>query len=111
MIRRTLVAPGTPEGAVLGFQQNRRLALSHTRAWSDVDAEAYARTTTGTGAPFEPFMLAAARRTQDVAREIFFANALRGHVDQRRIAHAPGHRQRRGRRLPQRRLYRHCALR
>jgi pimeloyl-ACP methyl ester carboxylesterase len=86
MISGTPPVPGSPEGAVLGFQQNEHMALSSTRAWSDADAEAYARTTAGPNAPFEPFMLAAARRTHDVAREIFFADALSGKVDQRRTA-------------------------
>ena len=86
MISGTPPVPGSPEGAALGFQQNPHMALASTRSWSDADAEAYARTTIGLGAPFELFMLAAARRTHDVAREIFFADALSGKVDQRRTA-------------------------
>lgn len=86
MISGTPPVKGSPEGAVLGFQQTQHMALASARHWSDADAEAYSRTTTGLGAPFEPFMLAAARRTHEVARELFFADALSGKFDQRRTA-------------------------
>jgi pimeloyl-ACP methyl ester carboxylesterase len=87
MISGTPPVPGTPEGAALGFQQNASMALSSTAAWSEADAETYAHVIVGPDAPSEPFILAAARRTHAIAREIFFANALAGVVDdQRRIA-------------------------
>ncbi len=87
MICGTPPVPGTMEGALLGFQQNQHMALSSTKAWSETDAEVYAHVTAGPEAAFEPFMLAAARRAHGAAREIFFANALAGVVDdQRQIA-------------------------
>ncbi|MFI4933631.1 MAG: alpha/beta fold hydrolase [Caulobacterales bacterium] len=86
MISGTPPIPGGLEGVALGFRQSEHMALAGAGDWSEADAEAYAHATAGAGAPFEPFMLEAARRTPGVARETFFANALGGGVDdQRRI--------------------------
>jgi pimeloyl-ACP methyl ester carboxylesterase len=84
MISGTPPVPGSMEGVALGFQQNAHMMLASSGAWSDEDAETYARATAGANAPFEPFMLDAARRTHAIAREIFFANALSGGADDQR---------------------------
>jgi len=81
MISGTPPVPGSMEGVALGFQQNAHMMLASSGVWSDEDAETYARATAGANAPFEPFMLDAARRTHAIAREIFFANALSGGAD------------------------------
>ncbi|MFI4973189.1 MAG: alpha/beta fold hydrolase [Caulobacterales bacterium] len=87
MISGTPPVPGGMEGVARGFKPSEHMALAGSGGWTDADAEAYARATAGADAPFEPFMLAAARRTPGIARETFFANALSGQVDdQRRIA-------------------------
>jgi pimeloyl-ACP methyl ester carboxylesterase len=87
LISGTPPVPGNLEGAQLGFRQNQHMALAAASDWSDADAETYARATAGINAPFEPFMLDAARRTHGVARGIFFADALTGGLhDQRRTA-------------------------
>jgi pimeloyl-ACP methyl ester carboxylesterase len=87
MICGTPPVPSGMEGLALGFQASEHMALSGSANWADGDAEAYARSTGGDGAPFEPFMLEAALRTHNIAREIFFADALSGQADdQRRIA-------------------------
>ena len=86
MISGTPPVPGSVEGVALGFQQNAHMALASSGNWTDKDAETYARATAGANAPFEPFMLKAARRTHGIARETFFANALSGGAeDQRKI--------------------------
>lgn len=83
MISGTPPVPGSLEGVALGFQPSTHMALSSTGRWSDADAETYARVT---ARPQAPFMLAAARRTDGIAREIFFANALSGKAgDQRKL--------------------------
>jgi pimeloyl-ACP methyl ester carboxylesterase len=85
-ISGTPPVPGSIEGVALGFKPSQHMALSSSSIWSDADADAWAHETAGINAPFEPFMLAAARRTDAIAREIFFANALSGQADdQRRI--------------------------
>jgi len=87
MISGAPPAPGGLEGVALGFQQTPDMALASARDWSEADTQAYARATAGEGAPFEPFILEAARRTPGIAREVFFADALFGQVDdQRKIA-------------------------
>jgi len=79
--------PGGVEGVALGFQPSEHMALAGAGDWTPEQTEAFARETAGAGAPFEAFMLAAARRTPGLARQTFFANALGGAVDdQRRIA-------------------------
>ena len=80
--------PAGPEGFGLGFRQTSLVALTGAAAWSDEDAEAFARA----GAhPFAAFMLADARRTDGRAREGMLADALAGGVaDQRRIAETAG---------------------
>jgi pimeloyl-ACP methyl ester carboxylesterase len=84
MICGTPPVPASPEGLAMGFAPTELMALTGARDWSEQDAEAYART--ACGEPFEPFMLAAARRADGVAREVFFADALSGGpADQRRI--------------------------
>jgi pimeloyl-ACP methyl ester carboxylesterase len=87
MISGTPPVPGDMGGFALGFQQNEHMALAGSKDWAPGDAETYARATAGAGAPFEPFMLEAALRTDGAARECFFADALAGGADdQRRIA-------------------------
>jgi pimeloyl-ACP methyl ester carboxylesterase len=87
MISGTPPVPGGLEGFGLGFKQNAHMALAGAADWAAGDAEAYARATAGAEAPFEPFMLEAARRTHGLARATFFADALAGGADdQRRIA-------------------------
>ncbi len=87
MICGTPPVPGGMEGVALGFQASEHMALAGAGEWTADETEAYARATAGAGAPFEPFMLAAAARTPGLARQTFFANALSGTVDdQRRIA-------------------------
>jgi pimeloyl-ACP methyl ester carboxylesterase len=77
--------PASPEGLQLGFEPSDLMALTGARDWSDANCEAYARA--ACGEPFEEFMVAAARRTDGLAREIFFADALSGGpADERRIA-------------------------
>ncbi len=88
---RGVMISGTPPiangGFAEGFRQSTHMGLAGAQAWSEADTEAYARATAGAGAPFEPFLLEAARRTHGVARETFFADALSGRADdQRRIA-------------------------
>ncbi|HEX4196930.1 MAG TPA: alpha/beta hydrolase [Caulobacteraceae bacterium] len=87
MISGTPPVPGTMEGFGQGFQQNAHMALAGSDSWAEGDAEAYARATAGSSAAFEPFMLEAARRTHNIARSTFFADALAGEADdQRHIA-------------------------
>jgi pimeloyl-ACP methyl ester carboxylesterase len=87
MISGTPPVPGGMEGFGLGFKQNAHMALAGSADWAPGDAEAYARATAGADAPFESFMLEAARRTHGAARATFFADALAGGAeDQRRIA-------------------------
>ncbi len=76
--------PAGMEGFGLGFRPTELVGLNGARDWSAVDAETFAR---AAAAPFEPFMLEAARRTDGAAREIMIADALAGGADdQRRIA-------------------------
>lgn len=82
MISGTPPVDGTAAGFAEGFRQNAHMALAGSDAWGEGDAEAYARATAGAGAPFEPFMLEAARRTHNIARSTVFASAA---GDQRRI--------------------------
>jgi pimeloyl-ACP methyl ester carboxylesterase len=75
-----------PADLARAFKPSRHMALAGSKDWAEGDAEAYARETAGAHAPFEPFLLDAARRTHGLARETFFADALSGRPDdQRRI--------------------------
>lgn len=85
MISGTPPVQGDVEGFGAGFKQNEHVALAGSADWAEGDAEAYARATGGATAPFEPFMLQAARRTHAIARSTFFADALAGGADQRRL--------------------------
>jgi len=80
MISGTPPIDGSAEGFAQAFRQNAHMALAGSDRWGEGDAEAYARATAG--APFEPFMLEAARRTHNIARSTVFAAAS---DDQRRI--------------------------
>jgi pimeloyl-ACP methyl ester carboxylesterase len=83
MISGTPPVDGTEVGFAQGFRQNPQMALAGSDAWGEGDAQTYARATAGSGAPFEPFMLEAARRTHNIARSTVFASAA---DDQRHIA-------------------------
>jgi pimeloyl-ACP methyl ester carboxylesterase len=84
MICGTPPVPSSPEGLGLGFAPTPLMALTGARAWSDADAEAFARA--ACGVPFEPFMLEAARRADGRARARFFADALAGNpADEREL--------------------------
>jgi pimeloyl-ACP methyl ester carboxylesterase len=82
MISGTPPIDGSAEGFAQAFRQNAHMALAGSDRWGEGDAEDYARATAGTGAPFEPFMLEAVRRTHNIARSTVFAAAS---DDQRRI--------------------------
>jgi pimeloyl-ACP methyl ester carboxylesterase len=84
MISGTPPVPGGLEGLALGFQASPLMALSSQNQWSEADAEAWARATVGPNAPCPPALIEAARRTPGEAREIFFADALSGKVDDQR---------------------------
>lgn len=85
MISGTPPVPGGPEGLVLGFAASEHMALASQDIWSDADAEAWARTTVGPNAPCPPEMIDAARRTPGLARQVFFADALSGAIDDQRL--------------------------
>jgi pimeloyl-ACP methyl ester carboxylesterase len=73
------------EGFAAGFKPSEHMALAGSADWAEGDAEAYARSTGGESAAFEPFMLESAQRTHPIARSIFFADALAGGADQRHL--------------------------
>ncbi len=83
MISGTPPVDGSAEGFAQAFRHNAHMALAGSDRWGEGDAEDYARATAGTDAPFEQFMLEAARRTHNIARSTVFAAAS---DDQRRIA-------------------------
>ena len=84
MISGTPPIPAGIEGFGLGFRPTELMGLTGARVWSEADAETFAR---AAAAPFEPFMLQAALRTEGAAREAMVADALAGGAeDQRRIA-------------------------
>jgi pimeloyl-ACP methyl ester carboxylesterase len=85
MICGTPPVRGDMEGFGAGFKPSEHMALAGSADWAEGDAEAYARSTGGENASFEPFMLQAAERTHPIARSIFFADALAGGADQRRL--------------------------
>lgn len=84
MISGTPPVPGGPEGLALGFMPTPLMALSSQGGWSDADAETWARATVGPNAPCPAPLIEAARRTPGAAREIFFADALSGRIDDQR---------------------------
>lgn len=84
MISGTPPVPGGPEGLALGFQPSELMALASQDRWSDADAEAWARAAMGPGAPCPPELIEAARRTPGLARQVFFADALFGNLDDQR---------------------------
>lgn len=84
MISGTPPVPGGPEGLALGFAASEHMALASQDRWSETEAEAWAHTTLGPNAPCPPEIIEAARRTPGLARQIFFADALSGHVDDQR---------------------------
>jgi len=70
--------PGRIEGLQMGFNDSPHMSLSAGPEWSEADAYAYSHATAGENAPFEPFMLASARRTDGRARHYFFADVFAG---------------------------------
>jgi pimeloyl-ACP methyl ester carboxylesterase len=87
-----LLATGTPPVALtaeaLGqaFLVSEHMGLAGKQAFTEADADAFARNTCGLNAPFEPFLLDAVRRTDGRARALMLAAALAGWgTDQRRL--------------------------
>lgn len=89
---RALMISGAPpvgkgEGQLAaGFLPSEHLGLAGQEVFSEEDADSYAHATCGANAPFEDFLLAAARRTDGRARAMM-VGAFAGGVgaDQRRI--------------------------